>query len=166
MRTYSEDMSSAPLPGCEGPAPREITDTAPETPATQPIPGVEKPHATAAEQIYAALEVSPHGLAPAEAARRLKRYGPNSLPRQRAPGILTVFVRQFLSPLIYILVIAAGVSLVLEEWSDAIFIAAVLLINAIIGTIQEFSAERSAAIKMASDHSSRTSETPAAMTRM
>jgi magnesium-transporting ATPase (P-type) len=56
----------------------------------------------------------------------------------------SVFFRQFLSPLIYILLIAAVVSVALPEWSDAIFIFAVLLINAVIGTIQEYSAERSA----------------------
>ena len=57
---------------------------------------------------------------------------------------MTVFLRQFLSPLIYILLIAAVISLLLEEGSDAVFIAAVLLINAIIGAVQEFSAEKAA----------------------
>ncbi len=53
-------------------------------------------------------------------------------------------MRQFLSPLIYILLLAAAVSLLLGEWQDSIFIFAVLIINAIIGTVQEYSAERSA----------------------
>jgi P-type Ca2+ transporter type 2C len=61
-----------------------------------------------------------------------------------AAGDRRSFFRQFLSPLIYILLIAAVVSVALPEWSDAIFIFAVLLINAVIGTIQEYSAERSA----------------------
>ena len=56
-----------------------------------------------------------------------------------------VFARQFVNPLIYILVAAAAFSMLIQEWSDAIFIAAVLLVNAIIGTIQEFSAQRAAA---------------------
>jgi len=55
-----------------------------------------------------------------------------------------LFLRQFLSPLIYILLLAAVVSLMLQEISDAAFIFAVLLINALIGTVQEYSAERSA----------------------
>ncbi len=70
---------------------------------------------------------------PVEAASRLEHYGPNTLARHQARDLIAVFLRQFLSPLIYmILVIAAGVSLLLEEWSDAVFIAPVLLINAIL----------------------------------
>jgi P-type Ca2+ transporter type 2C len=61
---------------------------------------------------------------------------------RRRRGSSLIF-RQFLSPLIYIFLIAAVVSVALQEWSDAIFIF-VLLINALIGTIQEYSAERSA----------------------
>jgi magnesium-transporting ATPase (P-type) len=60
---------------------------------------------------------------------------------RRRRGSSLIF-RQFLSPLIYIFLIAAVVSVALQEWCDAIF--AVLLINALIGTIQEYSAERSA----------------------
>jgi magnesium-transporting ATPase (P-type) len=75
---------------------------------------------------------------------RLERGGRNTLPRPTPPGIVTLFSRQFLSPLIYILLIAAVVSIALHEWPDAIFIFAVLLINALIGSIQEYSAGRSA----------------------
>lgn len=106
---------------------------------------LQAPYAEIPEALYGALKTSPHGLSPAEAASRLEHYGPNTLPHSEAPGIWTVFFRQFLSPLIYILLIAAVVSLLLQEWSDATFIAAVLLINAIIGAIQEYSAEQSAA---------------------
>jgi len=63
----------------------------------------------------------------------------------KPPNIGKIFFRQFLSPLIYILLIAAAVSLILNELSDAFFIAAVLLINAIVGTFMEYSAEWSAA---------------------
>lgn len=101
-------------------------------------------HTLSAEESLRALGGSPHGLSANEAAARLARFGPNALPQPEPPGIFTVFLRQFLSPLIYILLLAAIVSMLLGEWSDAIFIFAVLLINAIIGTIQEFSAEKSA----------------------
>ena len=103
-----------------------------------------KAHAKPMEQVMASLEASPHGLTHAEAAARLEKFGPNTLPRGKAPTLFTIFLRQFLSPLIYILLIAAIVSLFLREWSDAGFIFAVLLINAIIGTYQEFTAQRSA----------------------
>jgi magnesium-transporting ATPase (P-type) len=56
-----------------------------------------------------------------------------------------VFLHQFASPLIYVLGLAALVSMLIQEWHDAGFIAAVLLINAVIGTIQEHSAQRAAA---------------------
>ena len=85
------------------------------------------------------------GLSEAEAAQRLAQYGPNRLPEPKPPGLVITFVRQFLSPFIYILVIAAVVSLIIGQMPSAIFIAAVLLLNALIGAAQEYSAQRSAA---------------------
>jgi len=84
------------------------------------------------------------GLSQAEAATRLQQYGRNALPAAKPPGIARVFLHQFASPLIYVLVAAALVSLVIGEWSDAGFIGAVLLLNAVIGTAQEYSAQRAA----------------------
>ena len=66
------------------------------------------------------------------------------MPKKDRPGLIQIFVSQFKSPLIYVLLIAAVVSLLIQEFSDAIFITAVLVLNAIIGTIQEYSAQRSA----------------------
>ncbi|GAB6042210.1 cation-translocating P-type ATPase [Endothiovibrio diazotrophicus] len=107
-------------------------------------PGTPLFHPLTADEALHALDGSPHGLSADEAAARLARVGPNALPQPTPPGLAAVFFRQFLSPLIYILLLAAGVSLALHEWSDAAFIFAVLLINAVIGTAQEFSAEKSA----------------------
>jgi len=87
---------------------------------------------------------SPDGLSSSEAEKRIKEFGPNTLPKPRLPGVGTYFMRQFLSPLIYILLLAAAASLLLGEWSDAIFIFVVLMVNASIGTFQEYSAQRSA----------------------
>ncbi|MCP4387033.1 MAG: HAD-IC family P-type ATPase, partial [Gammaproteobacteria bacterium] len=106
--------------------------------------GLEYPHAVDEEKILARLSVSKLGLSNAEAAQRLAQYGPNALPKKTPPGMLEIFVSQFKSPLIYVLVAAAIVSLVIQEFSDAIFISAVLLLNAVIGTVQEYSAQRSA----------------------
>ncbi|MDH5207151.1 MAG: HAD-IC family P-type ATPase [Burkholderiaceae bacterium] len=102
------------------------------------------PHALSADEIVGALGSSPLGLTRAEATARLARFGPNALPRAEAPTVAKVFLHQFKSPLIYVLLVAAGVSLLLRDWSDAGFIFAVLLINAAIGAFQEYSAERSA----------------------
>ncbi|GMR18411.1 MAG: HAD-IC family P-type ATPase [Gammaproteobacteria bacterium] len=101
-------------------------------------------HVRSGDELLADLQSSRHGLTKNDAAARLSRYGLNTLPQATAPGIVEVFLRQFISPLIYILVAAALLSLVIREWSDAIFISAVLFINALIGTIQEYSAQRAA----------------------
>ncbi|MDH5359093.1 MAG: HAD-IC family P-type ATPase [Gammaproteobacteria bacterium] len=102
------------------------------------------PHAVASDAVLVALKSSPHGLSHSEAMARLEKYGRNSLPQAKPPGLKTVFLRQFASPLIYVLVAAALLSLMIKEWSDAGFIAAVLCINAVIGTFQEYSAQRAA----------------------
>ena len=86
----------------------------------------------------------PEGLTDNDAMERLKEFGPNVLPSREPPTVLQVFVRQFFSPLIYVLLAAAIISLALEDVEDAIFIMIVLLINAVIGTYQEMKAERSA----------------------
>lgn len=112
--------------------------------ATSARPSMPKPHTIAVEDIFAAYHTSKHGLSNEEAATRLERYGHNSLPETKPPGIALVFLHQFASPLIYVLIVAALLSVAIDEWSDAGFITAVLLINGIIGTIQEYSAQRAA----------------------
>jgi magnesium-transporting ATPase (P-type) len=69
-----------------------------------------------------ALGTATGGLDDAEAALRLQQYGPNTLPRREPPGLFEIVLRQFKSPLIYLLGIAAGVSLVIGEIKDAAFI--------------------------------------------
>ena len=105
---------------------------------------VRHPYALSADEVVRALGTSPGGLARAEAAARLERFGRNALPRAEPPTLAMVFLHQFRSPLIYVLLVAAVVSLLLRDWSDAGFIFAVLLLNAAIGAFQEHSAERSA----------------------
>jgi magnesium-transporting ATPase (P-type) len=109
------------------------------------------PEAESGQQDWFALELegvlellgSEHGgLTDEDAAGRLTQYGPNLLPRRRPPTLPEILLRQFRSPLIYLLGIAAAVSLVIGEVKDAAFILGVLLINAIIGTVQEARAER------------------------
>lgn len=97
-----------------------------------------------AEKVLDALDSSVHGLSHRDAVSRLEKYGRNTLPKAKLPGIVAVFLNQFKSPLIYVLVAAAILSIVIQEWSDAGFITAVLIINAIIGSIQESSAQRAA----------------------
>jgi magnesium-transporting ATPase (P-type) len=101
-------------------------------------------HAEAPDEVLVGLRTSHHGLSREEAEHRLEQVGKNSLPRAAPPGIARVFLHQFASPLIYVLLAAALLSLFIQEWSDAGFIFAVLIINALIGTMQEFSAQRAA----------------------
>lgn len=82
------------------------------------------------------------GLSSQVAAERLLVYGANTLPERKPSSIFLVFMLQFKSPFIYVLLIAAIISYGLGQTVNAWFILAVLLINALIGTIQEYSAER------------------------
>ena len=82
------------------------------------------------------------GLSSAEAAERLARQGPNRLPQTPAPPLTAVLLRQFSSPLIAVLLLAALLSLAVGDRQDALFIAAVLLLNALVGGLQEWRAER------------------------
>ncbi|MCZ7607140.1 MAG: HAD-IC family P-type ATPase [Planctomycetota bacterium] len=99
-------------------------------------------HAESIEDVLRRVESSPDGLGSSEARRRLEVAGPNELPRARRVPFWWVFLRQFHSPLIYILAAAALFSVVINELTDASFIGVVLLINAIIGSIQEWRAEK------------------------
>jgi magnesium-transporting ATPase (P-type) len=100
-------------------------------------------HAEPVDGVLAAWETTEHGLSQTEVARRQQKYGPNLLPERGATPVWKIVLRQFASPLIYILVAAAVVSVVIGDLKDASFIAAVLMLNAIIGTYQEWQAERS-----------------------
>lgn len=89
------------------------------------------------------LDATPGGLTGAEAAERLRKFGPNELPHAPRPTWWQIALRQFRSPLIYILGIAAAVSVAIGEPIDAGFIVAVLGLNALIGGYQEWRAEKS-----------------------
>jgi Ca2+-transporting ATPase len=102
-------------------------------------------HALPTAEILQRIESASGGLAPDEAARRLARYGRNEFARQDGPGLWALVGRQFKSLLVWLLLVAAGVSGALGEWVDCSVIAAILVLNACIGAFQEYSAERSLA---------------------
>lgn len=101
-------------------------------------------HAKTKEEALEALGASEDGLTRADAADRLNKHGPNQLPQRKQASLAAIFLRQFRDPLIYILLLAAVVSAVIESLDDAAFIMAVLLVNSILGTLQEWKAESSA----------------------
>jgi len=102
-------------------------------------------HATSIDQVATLLETGRRGLSAKAAAARLIVDGPNALTPPPVPSVLLLFVRQFNSPLIYLLIAAAAVSLGLGHRTDAGFIGVVLLVNAAIGTVQESKAASSLA---------------------
>ncbi len=85
------------------------------------------------------------GLTSIEAEERLAELGPNTLPEPEPPSPLKVFLSQFRNPIIYILLLASALSFATGRIEDGLFILVVLLINASIGTYQEYSADRAAA---------------------
>jgi Ca2+-transporting ATPase len=100
-------------------------------------------HALAAEEVTSRLEVNPRvGLSSVEAVRRLERYGPNQLAEAPREPRWRAFLRQFQSPMILILMVAAVVSAVVaREPQTPVAILVVVLLNAIIGFVQESKAE-------------------------
>ena len=102
---------------------------------------VDKPHALAVDEALRQLSVERTGLAVGEAERRLADIGPNRLPAPAKEGLLKRFFKHFHDLLIYILIAAAGITAALGHWIDTAVILGVVVVNAIIGFIQEGKAE-------------------------
>lgn len=100
-------------------------------------------HSLQTSEIFEKVSSRSAGLTDKEARDRIERFGANKLPEQAPPAWWMIFLRQFYNPLIFVLGLAAGVAVLIGDWSDAAFIAGVLLVNAMIGGYQEWSAERS-----------------------
>ncbi len=94
------------------------------------------------KKIYQILKTDNQGLTEKEVKERLVKYGQNKLPQKENFSILKIILDQFKSPLIYILLIAAGISLVLKEFTDMGIILAAVIINGTIGFFQEYKAEK------------------------
>ena len=94
------------------------------------------------DECILSLGSSPDGLAQQEALNRLSTYGPNELTLREGESPLLLFLRQFNSPLVYVLILAAFVSILADHSLDALVIAIILVINAIIGFVQEWKAEK------------------------
>ncbi len=78
-----------------------------------------------------------NGLTEIEVLAARKKYGPNTLPTEKAPSAGLIFLSQFKSPLVYVILAAAVISLITKEYTDAIIIGAVVLANALAGFFQE-----------------------------
>ena len=91
--------------------------------------------------MFSTLHSTVEGLSTSDVTERLERYGPNKLPEVKPKGPLMRFLAQFHNMLIYVLLAAAGTTAMLEHWIDTSVIIGVVLINALIGFIQEGKAE-------------------------
>lgn len=94
------------------------------------------------DQVFADLNTSEHGLSESEVKERLAKFGPNKLAEEERVSKLKIFLHQFKSPLIYILLVAGIVTFFLQEYKDTGVIGGVLVLNALIGFIQEYKAEK------------------------
>jgi Ca2+-transporting ATPase len=96
------------------------------------------------QEVYESLETSDTGLTSDGANERLAQYGPNKFAKEEGIKRLEILLNQFKNPLIFILIFAGLVTTYFHEYIDSGVIFAVVLINSVVGYLQEFKAERSA----------------------
>jgi len=100
-------------------------------------------HQLPSEEVVGLLNVNlSTGLSAEEVARRQKSFGPNRVTARRGTPAWMKFLKQFNQPLVYILLLAVGVTAFLREWVDSSVIFGVVVINAIVGFLQEAKAEK------------------------
>ena len=98
-------------------------------------------HNLTIQETYNALDASYEGLTVPEAEKRLVKYGPNEIDKGKRISKLEIFLAQIKNPLVYILLIAAGISLISAHYFDAIVIGIIIIVNSLIGFTQEYRAE-------------------------
>ena len=102
-------------------------------------------HRIESEEVLKVLDTSRSGLSGAEARRRLGEYGPNELVEKKKKGPLEMFLDQFKDFMILILIAAAVISGVIGETKDTIVIIVIVILNAVVGFVQEYRAEKAMA---------------------
>jgi len=100
------------------------------------MPGIPW-HSLELDDIYAKLNTGENGLQPGEAAGRLEKYGPNALRSGKKASSLILFLSQFNNFLIYLLIAATAISFLIGETLDAAIIGVIVMINAVLGFVQE-----------------------------
>ena len=90
------------------------------------------------ERLMGRLRTKADGLTPAQAAARLRRYGPNALAAAKRTGAVALYASQFKSPLVLILIVASVISLAASEWVDAGVVLAVVFGSTLLGFGQEY----------------------------
>lgn len=101
-------------------------------------------HQLSTPEVLKHLDVTESGLTTHEVNIRQQQYGKNTIPQPKGKSILNIFLHQFFNPLIYVLIGAAVISGFSGALEDTVFVMAIITINAILGTYQEWRAENSA----------------------
>jgi P-type Ca2+ transporter type 2C len=99
-------------------------------------------HAKKADNIFKELSSHHEGISQEEAIERLAKYGPNKIEEGKAISPVLVFLKQFKSGLVYVLIAAATISFFFHKIIDVYVISAVIILNAILGFVQEYKAEK------------------------
>ncbi|MFH1433298.1 MAG: HAD-IC family P-type ATPase [Candidatus Uhrbacteria bacterium] len=99
-------------------------------------------HELGIKQVLRSLNASDSGLSLEESKARYQKFGANELPHQPPAGWFIILLRQFNNPFMYILIFAAGVSIAFADWVDAGVIAAAIVVNTLVGFIQEYKASQ------------------------
>ncbi len=103
-------------------------------------------HTLSLKEIIAGFGTDPVlGLSDGEARLRLEKHGRNELHEKEKPGFLSMLLRQFANFLVIILIVAAAISFFLGEWIDATAIIVIVILNAVVGVVQESKAEEALA---------------------
>lgn len=108
-------------------------------------PEVIQWHTLSAKDVLHALSSDAHGLSEEESQARLKTNGKNTVESKQNVSVLRRFMHQFCDPLIYVLLVAGGITALMQHWTDTSVITVVILLNALIGFIQEQKAENALA---------------------
>ena len=99
-------------------------------------------HAMKDEELLQTLETGRQGLSSEEAQRRLKQYGYNELTEKKRAGIFTIILNQFRDIFVIMLLIAIAISFLVGAHEDAITIGAIVVLNAVVGSVQEYRSEK------------------------
>ncbi len=103
---------------------------------------LKKWHSTEKEEILEILKTNESGLDEKEVKLRLEKYGKNELPKGKTPSLIKIFTEQLLDPIVLLLVVAMIFSILIKENIDAIAIAFIILVDLILGTFQEWKANK------------------------
>ncbi|MCF7851869.1 MAG: HAD-IC family P-type ATPase [Simkaniaceae bacterium] len=99
-------------------------------------------HTLEIDKLFEMLTSSENGLSETEAKARLKQYGANQLTTKSRITFWGILARQIHSPIVYVLIASTALALIIREWMDALVVFCVVVLNTLIGFIQEYQAHR------------------------